>query len=384
MKKKIFNNIFKDKKVLITGNTGFKGSWLTTWLLELGAEVYGIAHEVTTKPAMFEVLKLEKKIQHEFIDVRDIDKLKKRIISVEPDFVFHLAAQSLVSISYQDPIYTVSTNVLGMANVLESLRSLKNKCVAVLITSDKCYENIEQIWGYKEDDQLGGKDVYSGSKGAAELVFYSFFHSFFKNDHSNIRIATARAGNVIGGGDWAPDRIVVDCMKAWSAGEQVTVRSPKATRPWQHVLEPLSGYLRLAQKMYENFDEGKHHGSNYNFGPRLEQNKTVLTLLSDLSKYWDFEDGREAFEITDDIPFHEAGLLKLNCEKANTYLKWSANLDYEQTIKFVSTWYYNFYKQKTDMFEFTFDQIEQYQHIGLKKQLRWISEEDSVQSGVTA
>ncbi|MFW5879217.1 MAG: CDP-glucose 4,6-dehydratase [bacterium] len=361
MNTSVFNNVFGDKKVLITGNTGFKGSWLTSWLLELGAKVYGISNEVPTKPSMFEVLKLEKKIDHAYIDIRDGKQLKEKITSIAPDFIFHLAAQPIVSLSYKDPLDTISTNVMGTANTLEAIRELKNDCVAIIITSDKCYENIEQIWGYKEDDQVGGKDIYSGSKGAAEVIFHSYYYSFFKNKHPNIRLATARAGNVIGGGDWAPDRIVVDCMKAWSNGEKVTIRSPQATRPWQHVLEPLSGYLRLAQVMFENFESKKFNGDSFNFGPKSEQNKTVLSLLTDLSNHWHFSNADDAFEVTDNIPFHEAGLLKLNCEKAATYLKWQPTLNFEETIKFVSKWYYNFYNKKDmSIYEYTISQLNEY------------------------
>ena len=367
----VYNEVFKNKKVLVTGNTGFKGSWLTTWLLQLGADVYGISNEVPTNPSMFEVLELQQKINHSFIDIRDYEKLKNKIVEIEPDFIFHLAAQPIVSISYADPVGTISSNVLGTTHVLESIRNLNNKCVAIIITSDKCYENVEQIWGYKETDQVGGKDVYSGSKGAAEVIFHSYYESFFKDKHPNIRIASARAGNVIGGGDWAKDRIVVDCMQSWSKGDKVTIRSPKATRPWQHVLEPLSGYLRLAQYLFENFEAGLLNGESFNFGPKPEQNQTVLQLLSDLSKYWDFRFVDEAFEVTDNIPFHEAGLLKLNCEKAQAYLKWNPNLNYAETIQFVSSWYYGFYKNKAEMYQITLNQITEYQFLARERELRW-------------
>ncbi len=373
MSNKVFGGIFSNKKVLITGNTGFKGSWLTTWLLNLNADVYGISNTIPTEPSMFKELNLESKINHTYIDIRDYEKLSNKISEIAPDFIFHLAAQPIVSLSYADPVDTISSNVLGTTHVLESIRQLKNKCVAVIITSDKCYENIEQIWGYKETDQLGGKDIYSGSKGAAELIFHSYFHSFFVNKHPNIRLASARAGNVIGGGDWAKDRIVVDCMKSWSKSEKVTIRSPKATRPWQHVLEPLSGYLRLAEYLYDNFDTTNHNGDSFNFGPRSEQNHTVLRLLTDLSKYWDFKDVKEAFEVTDNIPFHEAGLLKLNCEKAHLYLKWEPNLNYNETIEFVSTWYYKFYKGDDDIYQFTQSQLKKYEEIALSKGMKWIS-----------
>ena len=232
----MFQNIYKNKKVLVTGHTGFKGSWLSVWLLKLGAHVVGIAKDIPTHPSMFEALGLEKRLTHYQADIRDLATMTQIIGNEKPDFVFHLAAQAIVSTSYKDPIETISSNVMGTANILEALRSSNHTCTAVIITSDKAYDNVEQVWGYKEDDKMGGKDVYSGSKGAAELVIKSYFNSFFKSSTCNVKLAIARAGNVIGGGDWAKDRIVVDCMVAWSKGEKVEIRSPQATRPWQHVL----------------------------------------------------------------------------------------------------------------------------------------------------
>ena len=220
----MFGAIYKNKKVLITGNTGFKGSWLTIWLLKLGAKIYGISKDIPTIPSMFEELGLKNQIDHYERDVRDLESIKKIIEEIKPDFLFHLAAQSLVSISYSDPIETISTNIMGTTNVLEALKESNHNCVGIIITSDKCYDNVEWVWGYKESDTLGGKDVYSGSKGAAELVFKSYYNSFFKKDGSNVKIATSRAGNVIGGGDWARDRIVPDCMHAWSKNEIVAGR----------------------------------------------------------------------------------------------------------------------------------------------------------------
>lgn len=363
-----FGDTFKGKKVLITGHTGFKGSWLSNWLLHLGAEVIGISNEIPTTPSMFEVLDMEKRINHNFLDIRDYGPLEQLVYKTEPDFIFHMAAQAIVSESYKDPLNTITTNVLGTSNMLEVLRKIKHECIAVIITSDKCYENVEQVWGYKENDQLGGKDIYSGSKGAAELMFHSYFYSFFKDKIDNVRLASVRAGNVIGGGDWAKDRIVVDCMKAWSENKKVTIRSPKATRPWQHALEPLSGYLTTAVALHQNKEL---NGESFNFGPKSEQNHTVLKLLKDLSKYWDFKDEKDAFVVTDNIAFHEAGLLKLNCDKALFHLKWEPNLNYDQTIKFVSEWYFNFYRGDTDMFDFTHYQLEEYQENALKQHIIW-------------
>lgn len=277
-----FNNVYKGKKVLITGNTGFKGSWLTTWLIMLGADVYGYSIDVPTSPAMFNVLGLEKKMHQFFGDIRDKEALNDYVRKIKPDFLFHLAAQAIVSTSYAEPFDTILTNVVGTASVLESVRNITWNCTCILITSDKAYNNIEWIWGYRETDSLGGKDVYSGSKGAAELLIRCYWNSFIKLK-PNIKLGIARAGNVIGGGDWAKDRIIVDCIKAFSQGKTVEIRSPKSTRPWQHVLEPLSGYLALGQCLYENKSE---NGEPYNFGPRSEQTKTVFDLTQDLARLW--------------------------------------------------------------------------------------------------
>jgi len=364
----MFKNIYKNKKVLITGHTGFKGTWLTTWLLKLGADVIGVSKNIPTHPSMFEELGLQSKIRHFQKDIRDLSAMLQIISDEKPEFLFHLAAQPIVSTSYKDPIETISSNVMGTANILEALKTSNHKCSAIIITSDKAYDNVEQVWGYKEDDKMGGKDIYSGSKGAAELIIKSYYYSFFKNTNSNIKLAIGRAGNVIGGGDWAADRIVVDCMEAWSEKKSVEIRSPEATRPWQHVLEPLSGYLNLGQALYEN---DSLHGEAFNFGPRAEQNHTVKQLLEDLSKYWNFSNSDNTFSVTDNIPFHEAGLLKLNCDKALFFLKWQANLEYKETIKFTSEWYYNYYHSDVNNLEKTLAQISEYEDMAKQKGLSW-------------
>jgi CDP-glucose 4,6-dehydratase len=364
----MFNNLYKNKKVLITGNTGFKGSWLTSWLLKLDSNVYGISKDIPTKPSMFNELGLKDKIIHFQKDINDLNEIKKIIKEVKPDFVFHLAAQSLVSVSYSDPIDTIATNVIGTANILESLHRSNHKCIGIMITSDKCYDNVEWPWGYKETDSLGGKDIYSGSKGAAELIIKSYYNSFFKNNISNIKIATARAGNVIGGGDWAQDRIVPDCMRAWSENEIVEIRSPNATRPWQHVLEPLSGYLALGEQLY---NKSILNGESFNFGPSSDHSQTVEILLQDLSKSWNIKSTSSAYEITDNIKFHEAGLLKLNCDKALFHLKWLPTLNYEELIEFTGLWYYKYYNKGSKMFDFTTDQIQFYENQAFKKRLQW-------------
>ncbi|MGG7048311.1 MULTISPECIES: CDP-glucose 4,6-dehydratase [unclassified Campylobacter] len=364
----MFGNVYYGKTVLITGNTGFKGSWLTVWLLKLGAKVVGVSIDIPTSPSMFEVLNLRNKIIYYQEDIRNFEKLKEIFELHKPDFIFHLAAQPIVSVSYKDPLGTIYSNVMGTANVLEVLRVLNQKCIAVIITSDKAYDNIEQVWGYKENDSMGGKDIYSGSKGAAELVIKSYFYSFFNKDNSNVKIGVGRAGNVIGGGDWAKDRIVVDCMLSWSQKRPVEIRSPRSTRPWQHVLEPLSGYLNLGMVLHNN---PSFNGECFNFGPRGEQNRSVEELLLDLSQIWNFKNENEAFDIVQNSDFNEAGLLKLNCDKALFYLKWQANLDYDQMIEFTSGWYRDFYKADVDMLDKTLDQILLYENLAKSKGILW-------------
>jgi CDP-glucose 4,6-dehydratase len=365
-----FSNVYQGKTVLVTGHTGFKGSWLVAWLLKLGAKVIGFSDCVPTNPAMFDVLKLSAKIEHHIGDIRDAAVVNSLIINTRPDYVFHLAAQAIVSTSYQDPLGTISTNVMGTANVLGALRNLDHACMAVIVTSDKCYENVEWPWGYKETDHLGGRDIYSGSKGAAEIIFHSFYWSYFRDiDKTNVRLASGRAGNVIGGGDWAKDRIIVDCVRNWSDGGMVEIRSPDATRPWQHVLEPLSGYLALGAALTNN---AKLNGESFNFGPRTEQNKNVVTLLTDLRKHWELDSLGPAYRVTGNIPFHEAGLLKLNCDKAAFHLKWEATLAYEDCIEMVGRWYSNFYAGlPVDAYELTLYQIDQFESAAVKRGLIW-------------
>ena len=365
---RLFDNSYHNKKVLITGDTGFKGAWLCSWLISLGADVYGISKDIPTNPSMFEELRLNERISHFTEDIRDYENLKLIINNISPDFIFHLAAQPIVSLSYKEPLDTISTNVLGTANLLEVLRHYEKPCTAVIITSDKCYDNVEWVWGYKETDSLGGKDIYSGSKGAAELIFKSYYHSFFKKRDHCIRLATARAGNVIGGGDWAHDRIIPDCMRAWSQGKVVEIRSPKATRPWQHVLEPLSGYLQLGSELSKN---PELNGESFNFGPQSDYSHTVQEILEHMSVRWNFSHPSDAYMITDDIKFHEAGLLKLNCDKALFYFKWRPTLDYQTLLEYTSDWYYEFYNNKPDMFAYTQSQISGYVELAIKKNIQW-------------
>jgi len=357
-KNALFNGVYAGKKVLVTGNTGFKGSWLSLWLLEMGADVYGLSNGVPGETCMFNQLGIEQKIHHYWADVRDAAKVQEIIHEIKPEFVFHLAAQALVSISYGAPLDTISTNVMGTANVLEALRLENPDCTAVIITSDKCYDNVEWVWGYKETDHMGGKDIYSGSKGAAEIVFKSYFHSFFQKESCRVRLCTARAGNVIGGGDWALDRIIPDCIRSWSKSQPVEIRSPKATRPWQHVLEPLSGYLTLGQKLSQ---DKNLHGQSFNFGPQAENNHTVVELLSAVGTIFGMPASVQPYTITDNIPFHEAGLLKLNCDKSLFFLKWTPTLDYKELIAFTAEWYKACNQTSSDMYAFTMAQLKAYQ-----------------------
>lgn len=364
----MFGDIFRGKRVIVTGNTGFKGSWLTLWLLKLGAKVYGISKDIPSQPSMFEELMLALKITHYEQDIRDLDKLCSLVSEIKPDIIFHLAAQPIVSLSYRDPIETLSSNVMGTANILEALRRLSQPCCAVIVTSDKCYDNVEWVWGYRETDKLGGKDIYSGSKGAAELVFKSYFQSFFAD--SDKKIASARAGNVIGGGDWASDRIVPDCMRAWSKKKPVEIRSPNSTRPWQHVLEPLSGYLSLAQALIQN--PIKVNGESFNFGPKGEQNYTVARIIEDMSSHWEFQNPADAYRVSGEATFAESNLLKLNCDKALYYLNWLPALGYNQMIDFVSSWYYRYYNKTSPMYELTLEQISLYESEAGRMGLKWV------------
>lgn len=362
-----FSNIYRGKRVLITGNTGFKGSWLTTWLLAMGAEVYGYSIGIPTSPSMFETLGLEGKIHQHYGDIRDREDFNRYVQATRPDFLVHLAAQALVLTSYKEPLDTVTTNVVGTAVVCEAIRNITWRCVCILITSDKAYDNVEWIWGYRETDRLGGKDVYSGSKGAAELVIKSYWHSFIK-DMPGIRLGVTCAGNVIGGGDWARDRIVVDCVKAFSQGRTVEIRSPKATRPWQHVLEPLSGYLTLGQHLAT---DRCANGEPFNFGPRAEQTKTVFELAQDIAELWGL-DKDKAVRLTGDAPFREATLLKLNCDKALAQLHWHSTLHYGECVRFIAEWYRAFYVEKDkDMYGLTVRQIRQYEAEAQAENLEW-------------
>ena len=352
-------NNFRNKKILVTGHTGFKGSWLCSWLTHLGAKVVGISIDVPSAPSNYEASLIKNIIEDHRLDIRDTSAIKHLVEKIRPDFIFHLAAKALVRPSYVSPIETIKTNAIGTANILESIKGLDKKVVAIMITSDKVYDNVEWAWGYRETDRIGGKDPYSASKGMAELAIRSYVESFFNSQNSNVRIGITRAGNVIGGGDWATDRIVPDCIKAWSKNQIVNIRSPHSTRPWQHVLEPLSGYLKLAQ----NLDHGnKYHGQAYNFGPSSEQNFSVSILISEMSKYWSKVKWNDVSSDTDHV--HEAGLLNLNCDKALFDLNWRSVLKFEETVKMTVEWYKYYYQNKSkSMYEFSIEQIESYSNL---------------------
>jgi len=360
-------NVFTNKKVLITGHTGFKGSWLSLWLKQLGAKVSGISIDIPSKPSHFVAANLSDEIDDHRIDIRDSEAVIQIVKKIQPDFVFHLAAQALVRPSYETPVETMMTNSIGSANILDALRSLDKPVTAVMITSDKAYDNVEWVWGYRETDRLGGKDPYSASKGMAELAIRSFVDSYFAEPDSNVRVAITRAGNVIGGGDWAVDRIVPDCMQAWSNSKVVDIRSPDATRPWQHVLEPLSGYLALGAALSTNQEL---HGEAYNFGPPADQNHSVRELIDEMSCYWGSVRWNDTSIAQQHL--HEAGLLKLNCDKALFDLQWKPTLAFKETVEMTVEWYRHYYQNSTaSIYDFTISQIEAYTKLASERKLSW-------------
>lgn len=364
----MFDEIYCDKSVLVTGHTGFKGSWLSQWLIELGAKVTGISIDIPTKPSHFEVIKLKKKMNHILSDVRHFKDLKEIFEQIQPEIVFHLAAEAIVRRSYDDPRNTFGTNVIGTVNVLECIRQIPSVKAGVIVTSDKSYENKGGNYSYREDDKLGGSDPYSASKACAEIVSSSYIRSFFSNN-SNQKIATARAGNVIGGGDWGPDRLVPDCIKAWSKKEAPIIRNPNSVRPWQHVLEPLSGYLWLGTKLINQPE--KTHGEAFNFGPSNNVNKSVSLVIKKMKKNWPGVSWKK--EHNDHVIKKEAAFLNLNCDKARRRLGWQSILSFENSIRMTIEWYKQFYKNESNISEMTKEQIHTYEKIGKKRKQRWAS-----------
>ncbi len=330
----LFGGIYKNRRVLITGHTGFKGSWLSYWLNKMGANVFGISLEPPTKPNHYDLLDFE--IESYIQNINNFNETKKIIQKINPEAIFHLAAQPLVRFSYQEPIMTFATNIIGTANILECARNLTELKAVVVVTSDKCYENNEWVWGYRENEAMGGKDPYSASKGCAEIVTSAYRNSFFSQSGSAL-IASARAGNVIGGGDWAKDRILTDIVTAANKKESVFLRLPNATRPWQYVLEPLSGYLTLGWQLLE----GKRFAADsWNFGPNNESNVTVRELVNEATKHWvnikfDFDKGEHP---------HEAGFLMLDSSKAAKLFNWKPVWEFKDTVKYTIDWYKAFYE----------------------------------------
>ena len=350
----MYDNIYKNKKVFITGHTGFKGSWLSLWLKELGAEVLGYSLQANTKPSMFRELDIENKISKSVIgNILDEYKLQKAMSDFRPDIVFHLAAQPLVRLSYAEPKLTYETNVIGTLNVLEAARRCSSVKAFVNVTTDKCYENREINRGYKEDEPMGGYDMYSSSKGCVEIMSASFRNSFLKEE-GTYALGNARAGNVIGGGDWALDRLIPDCVRSINENVDIVIRNPVAVRPWQHVLEPLSGYLLFGQKLYE---DGKKYAEGFNFGP---DESSILTVAEVSKKVCEFY-GRGNVIVGEKSALHEAGLLMLNIEKAKNILGWEPTYSANEAIEKTVNWYKNFYESSTDMYEYTVKQIKDYE-----------------------
>ncbi len=362
--KKLFSGVYEGKKVFLTGHTGFKGSWMMAWLEAMGAEVCGFSLEAPTTPNHLELLKLKGKSI--IGDIRDRELLSKSIAEFKPDIIFHMAAQALVRLSYEEPHETFDTNVLGSLNVYEAARNCDSVRTIITITTDKVYENNEWVWGYRESDRLGGKDPYSASKAAMELMTSSYRNSFFNlekyGDSHKVLLGVVRAGNVIGGGDWAKDRLIPDIIKASLEGNPVSIRSPKAVRPWQHVLEPLSGYLLLGQKLIEG---GVKFAKAYNFGPLVQEEMTVQQVLEELKSHWEAIDYK--IEVPKDM-LHEAGLLKLDCTMAKVELDWSPVWTTQEGLKKTINWYKDFNNSNSVM---TADDLKTYVSDAIERKKSW-------------
>lgn len=361
MMDKQFKKIYQNKTVLVTGHTGFKGSWLSLWLLELGAKVVGYSLEPVTEPNLFKTLNLENKITHIIGDVRDQRHLDSVLEKYNPEFVFHLAAQSLVRVSYKEPKFTYETNIMGTVNVLEAIKKVDSVRVCIVVTSDKCYENKEINYSYKETDPMGGYDPYSSSKGCVELIVHAYQRSFFNpDDYENHKVvlSSVRSGNVIGGGDWSQDRLIPDCIKALNEEEYIAIRNPKATRPWQYVLEPLFGYLSLGQLMWEDV---KAYSGSWNFGPEENDILQVEDMVKLIVKFW----GKGRYRIIEDSKLHEAKLLNLDINKALNFLKWRPVLNVDKALEKTIAWYKEYSKLDKaksigNMYEYTLNQIREY------------------------
>lgn len=350
---------WKDKRVLVTGHTGFKGGWLSLWLQAMGAEVTGYALDPPTRPGLFERARIAEGMTSINGDVRDLDRLRAVMQEHRPEVIFHLAAQAIVREAYQDPVETYSTNVMGTVHMLEAARQTDSVRAIVSITSDKCYENKEWVWGYRETDALGGRDPYSSSKGCAEMVISSYRRSFFSEDddaHSGIAVASTRAGNVIGGGDWAQDRLIPDIVRAFQSGQPVHIRNPKSTRPWQHVLMPLDGYLTLAEHLWA---DGPRFAESWNFGPDEHDARPVLWIVERMKALWGEGASWERDEA--DHP-HEDTYLHLDCAKAKRRLGWQPQLPLGKTLEWIVEWYQHAQQPSADMRALTEEQIARYEN----------------------
>ncbi|MBC7695268.1 MAG: CDP-glucose 4,6-dehydratase [Burkholderiales bacterium] len=349
----LFSGIYQNKKILLTGHTGFKGSWMAIWLRELGAEVHGYALEPTAEKDNFVTTNLSKKIYNRFGDVRDKEALQNYFDEVKPDMAFHMAAQPLVIDSYNNPHYNFETNLMGTVNFFEAVRNCPSVKVAINVTTDKCYQNNEWVWGYRENDPMGGDDPYSASKGCSELITNSYIKSFFSKE-GKAHVASGRAGNVIGGGDWAENRVIPDMMRAHNANQTLVIRNPNSVRPWQFVLEPVFGYMRLGEKL---FLQGKTFSGGWNFGPAAFENYSVHDVVLEVKKSIPTLKV-DAPKVTDKL--HEAGLLKLDITKAVNQLNWKPKLNFEQTIKFTVDGYIQENEQEADVYKSRVKQIKEY------------------------
>ena len=355
----LFKKSYLGKRVLVTGHTGFKGVWLLEWLDMLGAEVMGVSIDIPTEPSHFKLINSAKRIKDCRVDVRNFKEIDSLIKEFCPDIIFHLAAQPLVKKSFEEPLETHTANVIGTLNILEAIR-INEIDFGVIITSDKAYKNVEWKYGYRESDELGGDDPYSASKGAAELLIRSYQESYFNNSNKS-KVVAVRAGNVIGGGDWAKDRIVPDITRSWGENKPVIIRNPLSTRPWQHVLEPLSGYLLCGSHLIQ----GKNIAEAYNFGPKSELNATVEELIGLMDNYWPAcagwkDDSRGEI-------FKESRLLKLSCDLALADLNWTPTLELDETIKMTAEWYLNYSENNSSLHELTKRQIAEYCSLALKR-----------------
>lgn len=354
--RKINKEFWQGKRVLLTGHTGFKGSWLSLWLQSMGVILRGIALEPPSNPALFEIANISAGMDHKILDIRNFIEVQSEIQNFRPEIIIHMAAQPLVRLSFQQPVLTYSTNVMGTVNILEASRSVDTVRCIINVTTDKCYENREWVWGYRESEQLGGNDPYSNSKGCSELITSAYRHSFYnpsKYSEHKVAIASARAGNVIGGGDWANDRLIPDILDAIGKGQKVNIRNPNATRPWQHVLEPLSGYLLLAESLYTS---GTEFGEAFNFGPNYEDTKPVHWIVDQLCRYW----GTDNLSYLDmEIHPHESQQLSLDCAKAKSKLGWHPHWNIDKSLQRIVDWQKE-YLSNGNMRNFCMHQINEF------------------------